>query len=400
MEALSPQPFPTRERVLIVAGEPSGDRHAAALVRALRALPEFADMRFEGIAGPLLRAEGVTALVPMEDVAVVGVVEVLAHLPALWSARRALLAALRAPGTRLLIAVDYPGFNLPLCEAARARGVPTFYYIAPQVWAWGKGRLTRMRRAIDRLAVILPFEEAVFRAAGIAATYVGHPLVEALDPAVSRADFAAELGWPAERRFAALLPGSRTSELSRLAPAVLGAGARLLAARPEAGLVVAAASPEQAEALTRAVARHPELGARAGDVRVVRDRTREALTYARAAIVASGTATLECAALGTPLVVVYRLAAPTYAIARRLVRIPRFALCNIVAGEDVAPELLQGAANPARIVDALLPLWDEGPPREAARVKLARVRGLLGPAGASARAAACARDALMHVAAT
>jgi lipid-A-disaccharide synthase len=369
-------------RVVLVAGEPSGDRHGARLAAALRAHPAFADVELAGIAGPAMRAAGVVPLVRMEDVAVVGFAEVLGHLPALLAARRAIARALADPATRLFLPIDYPGFNLPLCRTARRRGVPVLYYIAPQAWAWGKGRVAQLARDVDRLAVILPFEEEFFRAAGVRAVHVGHPLVEALAPERPRADFLAGLGWPADARFVALLPGSRDQEVERLGPPLVAAFAALRRRRPDARAVIAAASAAHAARLARFVP--ADL---AGALEVVDDGTRETLAYARCAAVASGTATLECGALGTPLVVVYRMAGLSYRIARRVVTLPRFGLVNIVAGEDVAPELLQDEVTGERVAAALLPLWDDGPARDAALARTARVRARLGEPGASVRVA-------------
>ncbi len=372
-------------RIVLVAGEPSGDRHGALLAQALQATPGLSGMTLEGIAGPAMRAAGVRPLARMEDVAVVGFAEVLGHLPALLAARRAITGALAAPGTRLFLPVDFPGFNLPLARRAHRHGVPVLQYVAPQVWAWGKGRLAAMRRDIDRLAVILPFEEAWFREHGVAATFVGHPLLDGLEPSRDRAGFAREVGLDPEAPWLALLPGSRDQEVARHAEPLLGAFAALRRVRPEARAVVAAASPAHRARLEAVVAADER-----PFVRVVTEGTREALAFGRAALVASGTATLECGALGTPLVVLYRMSGISHAIARRVVKLPRFGLVNIVADEDVAPELLQAEVTPERILAALLPLWDDGAAREAARAKLARVRGLLGTPGASARVAALA----------
>jgi lipid-A-disaccharide synthase len=372
-------------RIVMVAGEPSGDRHGALLARALKATPGLAGLALEGIAGPAMRAAGVRPLARMEDVAVVGFAEVLGHLPALLAARRAIDAALAAPGARLFLPIDFPGFNLPLAKRARRHGVPVLQYVAPQVWAWGRGRLAALRRDVDRLAVILPFEEAWFREHGVAATFVGHPLLDGLEPERDRARFARETDLDAAAPWLALLPGSRDQEVARHAGPLLGAFAALRRERPEARAIVAAASPAHRARLEAAVP--------AGErpyVRVVEDGTREALAFARAALVASGTATLECGALGTPLVVLYRMATVSHAIARRVVKLQRFGLVNIVAGEDVAPELLQAEVTPERILAALLPLWDDGAPRAAAQARLGRVRGLLGTPGASARVAALA----------
>lgn len=352
----------------------------------------FRGARLVGVAGPAMRAAGVEPLVRMEDVAVVGAVEVLGHLPALLSARAAIGKALAAPDTRLFLPIDFPGFNLPLCRTARARGVPVLYYIAPQVWAWGRKRLAQLRRDVDVLAVVLPFEEAFFREAGVNVRAVGHPLVESLDPLLSRAGFLAELGWPLDVPYVALLPGSRDQEIERLAVPLIQAARRLIQSRIGARAIVAAASPMHAARLAAHVARVAPTETTVGAMRVVVDRTRETLAYARCAAVASGTATLECAALGTPLVAVYRMAPLSHWIARRLVRLDRFALANLVAGEDVATELLQDQVTPERVAEALFPLWDEGPARTTALERVGRVRALLGEPGASQAVARLAAD--------
>jgi lipid-A-disaccharide synthase len=378
-------------RIVLVAGEPSGDRHAARLATALLAEPALAGVTLCGVAGPLMRAAGVEPIARMEDVSVVGFTEVLGRLPALLSVRHAIERAIADPRTALFLPVDFPGMNLPLCRVARRRRVPVLYYIAPQAWAWGRGRVRALARDVDRLAVILPFEEEFFRGEGVAATHVGHPLVESLAPEQSRADFLAGLGLAEGEPYLALLPGSRDQEVARLGPPLLGALTALRRERPGVRAIVAAASPAHRLRLEAMIP--PELAA-AGAVLVVDGRTRETLAYARAAVVASGTATLECAALGTPLVIVYRMAGVSYGIARRLVRLPRarFGLANIVAGGDVAPELLQAAVTPSAIAGALKPLWDEGPERVRALERLATVRGRLGGPGASTRTAALAAE--------
>ncbi|MGH7724580.1 MAG: lipid-A-disaccharide synthase, partial [Candidatus Eiseniibacteriota bacterium] len=221
-------------RIVLVAGEPSGDRHGARLANELRAQPALREMELVGVAGPAMRAAGVTALVAMEDVAVVGVVEVLRHLKPLLDARKRIRGAIEDSATRLFLPIDFPGFNLPLARVAHARGVPVLYYIAPQVWAWGRGRLEALRRDVDALAVVLPFEEAFFREAGVPVRAVGHPLMESLDPGLSRAAFLEDLAWPADAQWVALLPGSRDQEIERLAGPLLGAARKLLEARPQA----------------------------------------------------------------------------------------------------------------------------------------------------------------------
>ena len=338
-----------------------------------------------------MRAAGVEAIARMEDVSVVGFAEVLGRLPALLAVRRTVERAIADKRTALFLPIDFPGMNLPLCKVARRHGVPVLYYIAPQAWAWGRGRVKALARDVDRLAVILPFEEEFFRGEGVAATHVGHPLIESLAPEESRIEFLGRLGWPADQPYLALLPGSRDQEVARLGPPLYGGLGALRRERPGVKAIVAAASAAHRARLAAMV---PGDLAAAGVVAVVEGKTRETLAYARAAVVASGTATLECAALGTPLVIVYRMAGLSYGIARRLVKLPRarFGLANIVAGGDVAPELLQAQVTPSAIAAALRPLWDEGPERLRALERLATVRGRLGGPGASARTAALAAE--------
>lgn len=365
----------TRERrILLVAGEPSGDHHAAHLVAELRRL---GPVRVRGIVGPELRAAGVEPLVPMEDLAVIGFSGILAKLPALLRARGRVLDELESFRPDAVLLVDYPGFNLRLGPQLKRRGARVFYYIAPQVWAWHPERAQAMARWADELAVVFPFEEPIFRAAGVRTTFVGHPLLDDLAPEVPEAALRAELGLAPEAPIVGFLPGSRTGELAQHAAPMLEAARRVRARHPHAACVFA---------LAPSVARH--LNAGDAGVHVVAGRTRAVQAFAAACAVASGTATLETALFGTPLVVVYRVGALNYAIARRLVTLTRIGLPNIVAGAEVAPELLQGALTGERL-GTLLAEW-LGDPAELARRRagLAVVRERLGGPGASARAAA------------
>jgi lipid-A-disaccharide synthase len=369
-------------RLLLLAGEPSGDRHAARVVRELRA--RTACEAF-GLAGPEMRAAGVEPIVAMEDVAVLGLTEVLARLGPLWAARRRLLAALdRRP--HVVLPVDFPGFNLRFARHARRRGVPVLYYVSPQIWAWGQGRLASIRRAVDRMAVVFPFEVPLYEAAGVPVTYVGHPLVEELTADLDADGVRRLAGLPGGAPYVALLPGSRAHEVAKLFPAMLDAVGRLRRDRLELRGVVAAASPALADEVRRLGA-----GAAAG-VGVVVGHTHAVAAHARAALVASGTATLETAALGTPLVIVYRLSWLSWMLASRLVRLRRIGLANIVAEDDVAPELLQGRATGEEMARAAAPLVDDGPPRARALARLLGVRERLGRPGASARVAELVRE--------
>lgn len=362
------------KRFLFVTGEASGDLHAARLVAALRAR---GPCEIRGIAGPRMRAQGVECLIPAEDLAVVGFVEILARLPRLLGARGKILDAFRTGRPDVVVLVDYPGFNLRIGPTLKREGARIFYYIAPQVWAWHAERAHAMARWVDRLAVVFGFEEPLFREAGVPVTYVGHPLMDDFAPEVSAAELARELGMPPGARLLGLLPGSRAQELERHLPVLCEAARRLTATRPDLHVVLAMPPGLPDPQWPREPNWH-----------LVRGRTRAVQAAATACAVASGTATLETALFGTPLVVLYRTGWINHALARRFVRIPRIGLPNIVAGEEVVPELLQDALTPDALVAALAPWLDDPEANRAQRAKLAVVREKLGGPGASARAAA------------
>jgi lipid-A-disaccharide synthase len=370
---VAPRDDSSPRRFLLVTGEASGDLHAARLVEALRA---HGPCEIQGVAGPRLRAAGVECLIPAEDLAVVGFSEIVARLPRLLATRGRLLEAWRRFRPAAVVLVDYPGFNLRLGPALKRRGARIFYYIAPQVWAWHPERARTMARWVDRLAVVFPFEEPIFRAAGVPVEFVGHPLLDDLAPEVEEDAFRSEIGAAAGQRILGLLPGSRPQEIERHLEPLLGAARQLQSGRSDLRVVLALAAGL-------------ELGDRhaLGGVQVVRGRTRATQAFATACAVASGTATLETALFGTPLVVLYRTGWFNYAIARRLVTLPRIGLPNIVAGREVVPELIQERLTPAALAAALAPWLDDPLARAACRRDLGGLRDSLGGAGASARAA-------------
>ena len=303
-----------------------------------------------------------------------GFVEVLRHIRFFWRLEKRLVQLMDAGDVDLVLAVDYPGLNLRLVRRARERGIPVVYYIAPQVWAWKERRAHRLAEDADKVAVILPFEEERLREAGADAHFVGHPLVERPPVALSEADLRAELGLAADAPLVALLPGSRGQEIERHLDIFAEAGRRLERERP--GIVpVLAVAP----GLDRA--RLEATGLR------VTSHTRALLTWSRAALVKSGTSTLEAAMAGVPFVCAYRTHPLTYALAKRLVKVPYIALANLVAGEAVVPEMLQNEATPERLADRVAALLDDGPERTAQLRGLARVREALGGPGASERTA-------------
>jgi len=370
--------------LLVVAGELSGDMHAARVIEAFRAARPGVDVW--GLGGDGLAAQGVSLRQHVRDLAVLGLVEVLKRYGFFRRVFRALLDEVdrRRPAAALLI--DYPGFNLRLAAQLKRRGVRVIYYVCPQVWAWHRSRIPKMAKIIDRLCVIFPFEVEIFRGTGLDVQFVGHPLGEHAAAVLARPPEA--LPWPGSLNVA-LLPGSRRQELERLLPDLLAAAARLERARPEAGFLLPAATPEMEQLARRILADAKE---RPEKLAIVAGRTREILRQARAAWVASGTATLETALMECPMVVVYRTAAMTYHIGKRLVRVPYLGMVNLLAGRELCPELIQQAVAPDALVAAIAPLLDDTPERSAMVEGLRAVKASLGSGGAAARVAGVLAD--------
>ncbi|MBI2368824.1 MAG: lipid-A-disaccharide synthase [Deltaproteobacteria bacterium] len=373
-------------RALIVAGEASGDLYGAALVRALG--EQAPGLEFVGIGGAEMEKAGVRLLARSAQLGVVGYVELAGSLryiaEAYWRAR----GVLRAERPALAIFIDYPDFNLRLCRVARGAGVPVLYYISPQVWAWRRWRVRTIARVVDRMLVAFPFEVPFYQQAGVPVEFVGHPLLDLAVPTLSREDFFRTVGLDPSRPLLALAPGSRRAEVARLLPLVAEAARRLQVRDPHLQVLVAPASTVDPQQLQQAVA------ASALEARVIAGCTYDILAHADAAIVASGTVTLEAALLGVPMVVVYRLSPLTYGLVRPFIHVRHIALPNLIAGRRVVPELIQGAATPGRLAAATARLLDDPEARTAMRKDLGTVRGALGGPGATARAAAAARTML------
>lgn len=365
--------------VMVVAGEASGDLHAAALLRALRlrvpALTVF------GMGGTHCQAQGLEALADAREISVMGLVEVLPALPRILGVMKRLEAEARRRQPDLAILVDLPDFNLRLAKKLKAQGIPVVFYVSPSVWAWRKGRLRTIRASVDAMLCIFPFEAPFYAREGVPATYVGNPTLDALDEAPSQAAARGALGLPGQGPVLALLPGSRKGEIRRILPAMLRSAKALLDERPGLQVVIPVA-PTLDEAPLRAEA------ARHGVVPIfVAGRAPEVVAASDAAIVASGTAVLEASLMLRPLVVVYRVAPLTYLVARLLVKVAHVAIVNLLAGRRIVPELIQGAMTPKRIVAEVRRLLDDPTARATQLRDLAAVREGLGAKGASARAA-------------
>jgi lipid-A-disaccharide synthase len=366
--------------ILFVVGEASGDLHAGKVAEAIRAVHPTVPMA--GIGGGHMRAAGVRILEDVERLAVMGFVEVLAHIPKHWALLRMLRERIASGTVGLVILMDYPGFNLKVAEVAHQAGIPVLYYITPQVWAWGANRLPTLARVVTKAAPILPFEEALLRAHGVDATFVGHPLLDRAQELPSMADARATLGLSPDGEVLAVFPGSRRAELARhLEPFV--ATARLLQQqRPGLEVVVSVA---------------PTVRISAADCPfpLVSGQSFTVLRAATAGLLKSGTTTLEAAVAGLPHVIGYRTNPITYRIARRVVRIPHIGLVNVVAGREVSAEFVQERFVPDTVAAALHPLLDrQSSAHAAAQAGLAAVRATLGTPGAAHRVATMAMDLL------
>ena len=367
-------------RILVVAGEASGDRLGGMLLEELaRIAPHHS---FVGVGDRELGARGMEILVPSHELDVVGGVEALSRLPRLYYTYTVLKELITSREVDALLLIDYPGMNLKLAQLARAEGLPVIYYVSPQVWAWRPGRIKKIKRSVDLMMVILPFEEELYRKSGVPVVYVGHPLMDVVRPVLGREEFRGRLGLSPEDEVVALLPGSRRQELDYLLEEMVGAAA-ILARERGTSFVLPVASTLSLDEVKERWSRL----ARYGDINcvIMQGDTYSAVAAADVALVASGTATLEVALLGTPEVLVYRVNPLTYMVGKRLVRVRWLSLVNIVLGYRVVPELIQSKARAPLMARELVGLLDGG--GVAMREEMARLREILGPPGASARAA-------------
>ena len=364
-------------RLLLSCAEASGDLYAGALTRELRRLDP--GLSIAGLGGPQFEAAGGKLLADYRGIAVTGLTEALAKIPQSLATLRVLVNAAQAERPDALVVIDSPDFNFRLAPAVKRLGVPVIYYISPQIWAWRKGRLKTIRRFADRVLVIFPFEEGIYREGGVPVEFVGHPLVELAAASASRDVFLRDRGLSPSSPTVALLPGSRANEVSRILPDLTKAAERIRAQVPAAQFVVARA-PHLDDELFAGVAGLPATA-------IVEGETDAALASADVALTASGTATVQTALHDTPMVIVYRVSPLTYQLGRRLVSVDAIGMVNLIAGEKIVPELIQDAFTPEAVArEAVSMLTDRA---RAARIRagLARVREKLGGPGASRRAA-------------
>jgi lipid-A-disaccharide synthase len=365
----------SQHRIMIVAGEASGDIYGADLAREAHKLNP--SLQFFGIGGERMREAGVRTLVDSADMAVVGLVEVIKHFAIISSAFITLRNILRSDPPDLIILIDYPGFNLRLAKVAKKNGVRVLYYISPQIWAWRQGRVKKIARLVDHMAVILPFEAPFYERAGVPVTFVGHPMIDMVNMSKTRDEAAAGFGLDPARRIVGLFPGSRCNEIERLLPVIIASALLLKKRFPDIQFVLPLASTLRKEDLLE------QITIAGLDVTITCDRIHDLIRSCDAVISVSGTVTLEIALVGTPMAIIYKLSPLTYQLAKRLVKVDNIGLCNIVAGETAVRELIQDDANPEMIAEEITKILTDFPYAGQIKEKLANVRMRLGRGGAS-----------------
>lgn len=356
-------------RIFLSAGEASGEHYGASLIPAIRRLIPNAE--FFGLGGARMEQAGFLPIVRAEDVAVMGITEVLLHMPRIYREYRKLKAAIRSERPDLAILIDFPDVNLSLAKHLHRAGVPVLYFVSPQLWAWKKYRIRSVRRYVDQMLVIFPFEESFYRDHNVQATFVGHPLADLPLPAISRHDFASENHLDPSKHWVALLPGSRAKEIRLNLPVMVQASQILHQSGscefllPLAPTLTAA----QQSAIQSGLPPTPRIA--------ITHDARAALHHARAAAVASGTATVEAALIGNPFVVVYRVSPASYAIAKRVVHVPHVAMANLIAARRAVPELIQSDFTAQTLVSHLMPLLNNETARADMQASLRQISGML-----------------------
>lgn len=358
-----------RKRIMIVAGEASGDLHAAKLVRSV--LEKQPDYYFYGVGGADMRAAGVETLVDSSELAVVGIIEVLAHRKVIFGTLNKLRDLLQNDPPDLLILTDYPDFNLRLAKTAKELGIKVLYYISPQVWAWRQGRVKKIRERVDMMAVVFPFEEKFYKKHNVPVRFVGHPLLGEVEPSKHRDDLLKEFKLDINKPIIGLFPGSRHSEIKRLLPIILESAKRLKQEKPDLQFVLPVASTLKKDEFSE------HINDSGLDIIIIEQRPYDAIELSDAIITVSGTVTLEIALLETPMVIINKLSWLSYALVSRMLKIDSIGLCNIIAGMNIVPELLQKDATVDNITAEINEIIDNHEHAKRMRHDLAKVKGLL-----------------------
>jgi lipid-A-disaccharide synthase len=361
--------------VMIIAGEASGDLHGAGVVRELkRANPAI---EIFGVGGDRMKQEGMQLIYHVKELGFMGFAEVIKHLPVIRSMKITLEAVLRLRKPDVVVLIDYPGFNLRFANSAKRSGAKVVYYISPQVWAWHRSRVKKMRGIVDKMLVIFPFEVDLYRKEGVDAEFVGHPLLEVLSSGLDRRNFVKRYGLDPQKKILALLPGSRMQEIDKIFPEMLRAGRTI--AKAESMEIVIAVAPTLQEEHFRTFY--------VDGVHLVKDASYDVMANADFALVTSGTATLETGLFGTPMVVVYKTSWPTYLLGRMLIRLKNIGLVNIVAGKQIVPEFIQHRAAAPTMAREVIHLLQNSELLASMKQELLSVKGRLGEFGASQRVA-------------
>lgn len=366
-------------RILIVAGEASGDLHGSHLVQALKTLkPEG---RFFGVGGKKMRSEGVETFFDIERMGAVGAVEILSELPLFYKVYRTLAREIASGSYTAVILIDYPTLNLRLARLSERAGVPVFYFISPQIWAWRMGRIKQIRQTVNRMFVVLPFEENLYRSAGVDAEFLGHPFADKVYPSMAKADALREFNLDSEKKIVGLLPGSRKNEIQALLKIMLEAAEKIQNELGDCQFILPVADTIDPEIIRQQLEDNPL------NIRLVSGKTYDVMNCCDFLIIASGSATLEAGILGCPMVIVYKLNAFTYFLARILIDTEMIGLVNIVAGEKVVQEMIQADVTPENIAKEAITHLKDPEKLQAVRTRLLKIRGSLGEPGVMNRVA-------------
>jgi len=374
----------SRKRIMIVAGEASGDLHGGNLVQAMHKIdPEIS---FYGVGGRNLKEAGVELIADAADMAVVGLTEVVFKLGMILKVMAQLKASLKKDRPDLIILIDYPDFNLPLAKAAKKYGIKVFYYISPQVWAWRRGRIGKIKKIVDRMAVILPFEADLYREAGVDVTFVGHPLLDVVRTKYPRKEALRRFDLREEMTTVGILPGSRQSEVTRLLPVMLGAAEIIEKQIKDVQFVLPLADTLDIAFVSQIIAKHSV------PVRLIPNEVYDVIGCTDIAMVASGTATLETALMETPMIIIYKVSALSYYVGKMVITVDHIGLVNIIAGKTVVPELIQFEASPENIAAGVMEILATKERMEGIKAELKKIRDMLGSHGAAERVARLAYD--------
>lgn len=368
-----------KKNVLIVAGEASGDLHGAGLIRELKKINP--DIEYSGVGGAKLKEEGMSPLFSIEKLAFMGFYEVIKNIGLIKELKKILINHLDQRKPDLVILIDYPGFNLRFAKEVKKRKIPILYYISPQVWAWGKKRVNTIKNLVDRMVVFFPFEEKLYKDAGVEVNFIGHPLLDLVKPSISREDFRNKLQIKENEILIGLLPGSRWQEIEKILPVMVRSGLILKNRIKNLQIAIGLAPTIDKQKA------YDFLKKKNFDIQLLEDLTYDLMSHSDLLLVTSGTATLESAISCTPMIVIYRTSFLTYLLAKVLVKIPHIGMVNIVAGKKIVPEFIQSQVKPEKIADEMEKILKDNEEYKRIKIELDEMKTGLGEKGAYRRGA-------------